>query len=369
MKIEKIDSLNKMREIKEAWNELLDNAISSDVLYSFEWYYNWISSFANCNKINIVTVQNNSGISTIIPLIEDKIRIKKIPVNILKSPTNLQSTRFDLITKSISDEICKGIDYAFKSSGRNIMILDLVPENSAIRNYLINHKTVGKHKYLIKYRNKKPLIEIKEPFEVFYKALNSKFRKNVNAAERKALVNGEINLCFLKDEEDLESFLTRGYQLEASGWKGNEGTAIINDTNTKDFYSNVANAFHKKDWLQLFLLTNNNKDISFYYCVGSYGVVRALKIGVNAESSNIAPGMLITKYALDHIFETENTFLWDFCGKSARWKNDWSNSEESYFKVYIFSNNIIGKLFYGIFNCYDILNDYFKTFKRGVSHA
>src|SRR4051812_44187695 len=50
---------------------------------------------------------------------------------------------------------------------------------------------------------------------------------------------------------DLEAQLDRGFAVEASGWKGREGTAIVSTPQTAAFYRAVAHAFHATGELRL----------------------------------------------------------------------------------------------------------------------
>ena len=55
----------------------------------------------------------------------------------------------------------------------------------------------------------------------------------------------------LERPTDVDADVERALTLEASGWKGRRGTAILNDPATARFYRDVARAFAKRDELRL----------------------------------------------------------------------------------------------------------------------
>jgi hypothetical protein len=63
--------------------------------------------------------------------------------------------------------------------------------------------------------------------------------------------------------EALEKF----YALEGSGWKGQRGTAIICNQNTKLFYDEIAKAAAGNGYLSLDFLELNGRPIAAHYAL------------------------------------------------------------------------------------------------------
>lgn len=342
-----VTDLGGAQSLEREWDDLLDGSDCKDVTYSFRWYANWLRSFAANGKVRIMTTRENGRLTSILPLIEGEYMLRRRRVKALLSMTNLHSVRYDMISaEDCERNLGRCLAKAFDESEADFMVLSLVPEESLIIRYLANACRGVGCRFLVRNQHENRLVLTQPSFAQFFGSLSSKFRKNVNAAERKACARGELRLVSLDDENLLESYLDRGVTIEASGWKGEQGSAIIQAPHIRSFYEKIARDFFRKGWLRLYLLENSGEDISFYFCVGNYGVVRAIKIGVRQEYAGIGPGMLITKKVLEEIHRCGTIATWDFCGGSARWKSDWSNASERYHSIYIFKNNIFGRMLY-----------------------
>src|SRR5437764_1413513 len=61
----------------------------------------------------------------------------------------------------------------------------------------------------------------------------------------------ELVARIVEPPQDLASELVRGFAVEASGWKGRAGTAIVSSPETERFYRAVAERFVASDRLRL----------------------------------------------------------------------------------------------------------------------
>ena len=90
-----------------------------------------------------------------------------------------------------------------------------------------------------------------------------KFRSHLRRAKRQLEEQGTLELKHYSaaDPAALEKF----YALEASGWKGAEGTAIKCDPATRQFYDAVAQAAARDGYLSLDFLELNGKPIAGHF--------------------------------------------------------------------------------------------------------
>ncbi len=101
------------------------------------------------------------------------------------------------------------------------------------------------------------------------------------------------------------------------------------------------------------LLASNGDDISFMYCLGAFGAVHALEIGMDERFKNIGAGMVVTKKMLEQAFEEKQYATWDFGAGQDRWKKDWCNGRELQYDVLVFRKNPLGMLLYALARYYD----------------
>lgn len=347
MKTKVIKSINELRALETNWNELLEKFTSPDVGYSYNWFHNWGNSFLRDKPIHVVTLEDNDQLVSVMPLYKEKIPYLKTQISVLKSMTNWHSHRFDLLSKHDSEDVfCKTISAAFEEGNANVIVLNFVPENSYIFKWLNKASERMNWDYVTTEHSENFQVKEANTFEEFLGQLDGKFRRNMKAVEKKGQAIQNLSLKKLTDEKEIEYFLEKGFAIEASGWKGNQGTAITCDQSVRRFYEGIAKDLFKRGEFEAYLLGTEENDLAFFYCIKGFGVTRALKIGSNENFRNLAPGMLITIEVLKLLHEKKNFNIWDFCGGHARWKKDWGNHSEKLYNVAIYNDSLIGKSLY-----------------------
>lgn len=350
MEIKIIKNIDRFSQLEDKWNRLLDQCENKDVLFSHQWYYCWINSFISGNELFIVTAIDSEEYHAILPLIKIKYKKKGIKFKAIQSITNDFSERFDILfDKPSCDIISQMLKKAFDASKSKILILEKLPKNSIVLRYIKDSCNLLGYHYIIKDQYENRLIRIQNSFEDHVKKLRSKnFKNSLRKTQRKAIERGQIELLQPKSMDEINQILVRGFKVEAQSWKGKRGSAIAQNEKVKNFYTMLAREYFKSGNLELFLLKNCEDDIAFLFCIGNYGCIKALKIGMNEKFRNIGPGMMITKKVLEKLFLEKKYKLWDFGGGPARWKSDWSYEIEKLYKIFIFKNNLTGKILYNL---------------------
>lgn len=364
-----INNIEELHHWNTQWDDLLDRSADNDVQYSFEWYRNWIATFVDSDSLRLTLLHTSGDVHAILPAYKGWYRYHKLKVRAVRSLTNCESTRFDIIgAETTPDQVSRLIRTALEGSGCSFMVLDRVPAESTLMNTVREACATSGYRLIIRKDCVSCLVTAGESFDEYYRSLSGKFRKNVNAAERKATERGKLRLLTPTCEKEVQDLLRRGFRIEESGWKGKEGSAINKNQRSKKFYSHLARDFSAKGWLHLFLLEHDDDDLAFYFCLGRNGVIRALKIGVNEKKAKLGPGMILTKRVLHEMIDQKNMRLWDFCGGESRWKKDWANQREQFYSLFIFPDNLIGNFGYllatSFTKAHDLLRSARKTFSR-----
>jgi CelD/BcsL family acetyltransferase involved in cellulose biosynthesis len=345
--------------LKDDWDSMVEGFPQKDILLSHDWFRIWAKHFAPEGKLRVAVVYQSRRPVAILPVMEGVFRRRWFRMGILKSLTNDHSLKFDfLATDTTGSFIRHGIAELFRQTGRDVLLFEKIHENSFLNRILEISREDSCFRYIrqcIGYSNRIRIncrFRVEYPFSLFYRGLQGKFRKNLTALEKKALTDGSLELKQPRTETELKSMLEIGYLLESSGWKGRNGTAILQNKDLEDFYTDLAVTFFRKKLLDIYLLERNGKPISFLYGFNNYGIFHAQKIGIDEENRNIGPGMLITKLVLQRLFEKGRDIVYNLGTGNDRWKQDWCNEREKCYNVFIFNNNMSGKAKYFAFRKY-----------------
>lgn len=127
---------------------------------------------------------------------------------------------------------------------------------------------------------------------------------------------------------DLSSFL----QLEASGWKGQQGTAVLSDRATETLYRGFVERAADRGWLRLALLEVGGRlvagDLSCAFAGGTF----MLKTAYDEQQANRSPGLVLRGEALRAAIEDGSTF-YDFVGAQEPYKLRWGGVVQPYSQV------------------------------------
>lgn len=358
LSLEIIRDQETLSKISNNWNILLNSCKNRDVLYSYQWYKCWAKNYTPDGKMLIITVHNSDKLKAVMPLMRSEYHRFGMKINIIKSMTNMRSSKFDFITTDPSSNLLSIVmKKAFEDTNLKMMLLEKIPENSILFRNLKKACKINALKYIIRKEDGNYYIRLEETFDNYINGLKSKFRKNIRAAERKALHRGSLTLDQPKSNADLMDILERGFRVEYNCWKKKIGAAIMQNKNDKNFFCELAHECFNLGWINVSLLRNNKDDISFYFCISNFGFIHALAIGVDEQYKNIGPGILITKRILQEKFKDKKYKIWDFGSGSDRWKRDFSdNKKENYYKIFIFENDIRGNILFYLAKKYDAKN-------------
>jgi CelD/BcsL family acetyltransferase involved in cellulose biosynthesis len=170
-----------------------------------------------------------------------------------------------------------------------------------------------------------------------------KFRSYLRRAKRQLEEQGTLQVknYSAADPEALEKF----YALEASGWKGAEGTAIKCHPATRQFYDAVAQAAARDGYLSLDFLELNGKPIAGHFGFNLRGRYFLAKAGYDEAFRRHGPGQLLVNEILNQTHE-RGLREFDFVGPATWDESRWASARRTNYRVFIFRKSLYGALLY-----------------------
>jgi CelD/BcsL family acetyltransferase involved in cellulose biosynthesis len=141
------------------------------------------------------------------------------------------------------------------------------------------------------------------------------------------------------DPEALRAF----YEIERSGWKGAQSTAIICDPRVTSFYNEVAAAAGQGGYFSLYLLESASRPIAGHFGLNYRGRYFVPKAAFDEEYKFYGPGHLIIESILENL-GSQGFVEFDFIGPWMEWKAKWTTHYRSHSWLYIFQKSAYGRL-------------------------
>jgi CelD/BcsL family acetyltransferase involved in cellulose biosynthesis len=169
-------------------------------------------------------------------------------------------------------------------------------------------------------------------FEEFQSSLSSSFRRSLRSAMRKAEQEHVLDFEVVSGPDAADDqLLADFFRVEAAGWKGQAGSAIICHPDRVAFYSALARRLARRGWLEWNLARLDGTVVAAHFGVRFGASLVLPKGGYDESFSRFAPGNLLFWDVFSRSFENgteEVNFLTDM-----PWMKIWKMRASTYQNV------------------------------------
>ncbi len=144
---------------------------------------------------------------------------------------------------------------------------------------------------------------------------------------------------------NLEAELEDGLAVEASGWKGENGTAILSDPQTAAFYRAIAAAFEARDELRLSRIALDGETIAFDIAILHDGRLHSLKVGYDEDRKSLAPALVMRLSMIERCFEL-GLKTHELLGDDAPWKAQFSSGARDHVSFFAYGRGFSASSMY-----------------------
>jgi CelD/BcsL family acetyltransferase involved in cellulose biosynthesis len=154
-------------------------------------------------------------------------------------------------------------------------------------------------------------------------AVSSKHRRVLRRQERLLAENGRLEYVAIGPEDNIADWIQQFLKLEASGWKGQEGSAFALNETDRGFFSTITEEAFNRGQLTIFALCLDAKPIALKCNLHSGPGSFAFRIAFNEDYARFSPGALLE---LDNIrrLHVQPGLRWmDSCAEPDHFMKNW----------------------------------------------
>jgi CelD/BcsL family acetyltransferase involved in cellulose biosynthesis len=188
-----------------------------------------------------------------------------------------------------------------------------------------------------------PFIPLEGDFESYEQSLSRNRRKALRRHRRRLEDEGELRFEVHDGRSGLEDLLGELFAVEASGWKGKNGTAISCRADTESFYTDVARWAADRGWLRLAFHRLDGRPIACDFALEHGGVWYTLKAGYDEELRSFGPGALLLRDEIAHCCERGLCRI-ELLGHEDSFKASWTDRSSQRTWIRAFSKAPTGAL-------------------------
>lgn len=142
---------------------------------------------------------------------------------------------------------------------------------------------------------------------------SSKSRKSWRRQRRRLAEKGALDLRQFDRSENLDSWVGFFLKLEASGWKGRDGTAMQNNTSEATFFRTICKNAAEHNGLLFIGLFLDGQPIAMQCNLFSGGCGFAFKVAYDEAFSQFSPGVLLELDAIECFYGRDGLSMVDSC--------------------------------------------------------
>ena len=256
------------------------------------WIGPWWRAFGS-GRLEIVTLRQDGRLVGLLPLCRRR--------GALFSPTNWHTPGFGLMAEP--GHLPGLVQRMLPRSGAFRRVsLAFVDSTGGDLPVLLAVAKEQRYPVVIRTMARSACVEIDGDWDAYERSLSRNVRSNVGRSLRRLQKVGEVSFEQAQRLEGLDSLLTECFRIEASGWKGARGTAIVSHPETERFYREVAAWAAQKGWLRIALLRLDGQALAFELGIDENNVHYALKSGFDQGYSVFSPSKLLMRWAIEQAF-------------------------------------------------------------------
>lgn len=321
MSLSIVSDITELESMRSEWNSLADKF--ANPLLRYEWFASAAEAFHEKKDLHIVVLRSQEKISAIAPLVKIKRRgverLELLGVSSLFEPSGLLYDEEGSLQELLSVLLRQRRPLYLQRLSAGSPVFDFFRNLSRYDGLTVDRRAADS-----------AWVRINGSWKSFYDSLSAQRRYDYRRAARRAEQYGAVEFKVISPEqEELEKNFKEACVVEAQGWKGRKGSALLHNKRLLDFFRAYTASASGDNILRICLL----------YIAGALAAMQigvefakrfwVLKIGYNEQWAKCSPGMQLTMAAIRHAFD-KGLEAYEFLGSDEPWLHVWTSELHAY---------------------------------------
>jgi CelD/BcsL family acetyltransferase involved in cellulose biosynthesis len=286
-----IEDARALDEIGPAWDAL---AALDPMPFSLrDWYGAWWEAYGEGRKLRVCTVWDADALVALWPLCTRAGRLESM-ANIESSVCRPLARDTDALARAAAAAAAERYD---------LLEMKRLPAGDPAIEALSHAAHDEGRLHLAEPDVTSPIVDTSGTLADYRRETKSKWHKNMWRLYRKLVREHDAELRLIEAPSDLESALREGFEVESSGWKTQEGSSILSQPRTHDFYRRLAARFHERGELRISSIAIGGRTIAWDFGILHRNRLYSPKSGYVEEFKALAPGLVLELATIERCFE------------------------------------------------------------------
>jgi CelD/BcsL family acetyltransferase involved in cellulose biosynthesis len=229
-------------------------------------------------------------------------RACKIPLPALVSAQPYGTLCTPLLDRDTAiDAAARLMHEARKAGARALMLRDVSLDGAAMKAFNEALRQDGLRPYMLQSQLRACLDATRDAEELLRDALGPKKLKELRRQRHRLAEHGAVRFEVARSREEVAAALEIFLALEASGWKGRRGTALIQDAGDASFIRRAAPALAENGQCEIITLRSGYTPVAAAIVLRHQDRAFYFKLGIDERFGKFSPGVQLTLDLTRHL--------------------------------------------------------------------
>ena len=284
------------------WRRLAARAIEPNGYYQPDWELAVNASARGRTGAHALQASSDSaGLIGLLPVISMR-RAYKVPLPALVGAEPYGTLCTPLFDRDATEEAAAKLLQQARQSGAHALILrNMSLDGPAMQATAAVLQRDGLHVRVLKSAARAALDATREADELLRDALGAKKLKELRRLRNRLAEHGEVHFEVARSTQEVAAALETFLKLEASGWKGQRGTALMQDAGDAAFARRATVAMADNGQCEIVTLRAGDTPIAAAIVVRHQHRAFYFKLGIDERFAKYSPGVQLTLDLTRHL--------------------------------------------------------------------
>ena len=342
--IEEVRTLAELEKLQAEWEELQATAGAPSIFLTHQWFLVCAQNLPADQRMLILLVREGKRLVGIAPLIEERRRIRGLPVTQIGCLQSRLSPFTDFLLIDPQEGLSAVLGHLWNTR-RNWDVLRLsgLREDSPLLELLCSMLRAQRRAFRKCVISQSPFLLIQQSWEEFYQSKSQKFKKTRRSVSNRISRLGEITVEQVNRPEDAARGLEQMLAVSAGSWKQRQHIDLLTPQFEHDFFSDLTRVASEAGWLRLWLLKKGEEVLAAEFHLDDHGTIYALRAQYDDAHASYSPGTYLDFQIVQHLFGNGYS-CYDMGPGAADYKLAWTSATRACYAVEVYNCGFYPKL-------------------------
>ena len=346
--LEAIEDTARFEELRDEWNELLENSASDCLFLTWEWLYTWWKHLSEDRRLRIVTARRNGVLVAIAPFALRSRRWRRLlpfPALEFLGTGLVGSDYLDIVIRrgeerGVLPELAKAL-----AGGKVMLDLSSVKGTNAHAAGLVAAMTQSGWFSAHIRTDVCPFIDLSgHDWESYLAGLGRAHRYNLRRRLRSLEKRWELRFEPVRSEEQRAAAMHSLVALHGRRWRARGRPGAFHTPALAAFHEEMSRLALERGWLRLYVLRLDGKPAAALYGFLYHGVFYFYQSGFDPDYHRHSVGLVTMGLAIKSAIE-EGANIYDFLRGNEPYKSLWTHTNRQLMRLQLYPPGERGALY------------------------